>query len=178
MSIRDLMPIRRNRVDALPDRRGRLRDEPWPFLTLHREVDRLFDELMADFFPAPRKRWFGRSADNDGGAFLPAVDVKEKARSVVVTAELPGVDEKDIEVRLDGDTLVIRGEKHEEKESEENGWFRSERSYGAFVRSVPLPAEVDPERAEAAFRRGVLKVTLPKLKTARDDGRRIEVKTA
>ncbi|NOY81186.1 MAG: Hsp20/alpha crystallin family protein [Kiritimatiellaeota bacterium] len=178
MSIRDLMPIRRNRVDALPDRRRRFRNETSPFLTLHREMDRLFEELMADFFPAPRRRWFGRGTGIDEEPFLPAVDVREKARSVVVTAELPGVDEKDIEVRLDGDTLIIRGEKHEEKEDAENGWFRSERSYGAFVRSVPLPAEVDPERAEASFRRGVLKVTLPKLKTARDDGRRIEVKTA
>ena len=93
---------------------------------------------------------------------MPAVDVFEKEDKFVVKAELPGIKEEDIHVSVVGDTLSIRGEKKTETEVKEEDYYRSERSYGSFCRSIPLPSNVDANKIEASFEDGVLEVALPK----------------
>ena len=153
---------RRNRR-TLPVRR-----EEHPVLSLHREMNRLFEDFWRGFdFLSPFE---------DGGSwgvFTPRVDVEETADEVRVTAELPGLEEKDFELTLSGDTLVLRGEKREEREDEARGWH--ERSYGSFERTVALPVEVDADRATAQFKNGVLRVRLPK--SAKEQGKRIPIST-
>jgi HSP20 family protein len=123
--------------------------------------------------------WFGRSM---GGMLAPRVDVSETDREVVLAFELPGVDEKDIDVSLSGDQLTVKGEKKAEHEDHKNEAgqvvHRVERSYGAFQRTMTVPYRVDPEHVSAQFKDGVLKVTLPKPADAvgPPQGRRIEVR--
>jgi len=120
-----------------------------PFLDLHREVNRLFDDSL-------------RSMRDDGaGAMLsPKVDVCPTDDGWEITAELPGVDEKDIDLRLDGDMLTISGEKRDERKDDKNRFV--ERSYGSFTRSIQLPFTPDPEKVVADCDRGVLTIKLPK----------------
>jgi HSP20 family protein len=109
---------------------------------------------------------------------MPRVDVSESENEYEVTAELPGIDEKDVELTLADNVLTIRGEKkveREEKDKDKN-YYMSERSFGSFRRAVPLPAEVDEDRVEANFKNGVLTVHLPKSPQAQARTRRIEVK--
>jgi HSP20 family protein len=94
--------------------------------------------------------------------WMPAVDVFEKEDRFVIKAELPGMKEDDIDVSVVGDTLSIKGEKKTETEVKKEDYYRSERSYGSFYRSIPLPSNVDADKVEASFEDGVLQVTLPK----------------
>ena len=116
-----------------------------------------------------------------GGVLAPRVDVAEDEKAVTLTAELPGVDEKDIDVSLVDDQLTIRGEKrsehNEKKEEEGRTLHRVERSYGAFQRTLAIPYKVDPDQVSAQFKDGVLKVTLPKPPdaVAQKQGRKIEI---
>jgi HSP20 family protein len=100
--------------------------------------------------------------------------VNASDNEVRVSAELPGMDEKDVEVLVDNDVLTIRGEK--KSDSENHGRHFSERYYGRFERSLALPFEVDEEKAEASFKNGVLTVTIPKSATAKDTAKRITIK--
>lgn len=145
-----------------------------PFASFRREMDRLFD----DFFAPAEARSFAPSAQGGQGAgmIMPSVDVHETDQAFMVTAELPGIDLKDVELSLDDNVLTLRGEKRSEGNEEQGGRRYSERSFGRFERSIPLPAEVDAERVEASCENGVLKVTLPKNMQARDRSRRIEIK--
>lgn len=95
--------------------------------------------------------------------WTPAIDIFEKDDKFVVKAELPGMKEEDIDVSVVGDTLTIRGEKEAETEVEEDDYYRCERSYGSFVRSIPLPSTVNSDKIEANFEDGVLEVSLPKV---------------
>ena len=106
----------------------------------------------------------------------PALDVEETDNAVIVRAELPGLRSEDFTVETTADRLTIRGEKSVESEEQGRGFHRVERRYGAFVRSVALPCEVDRDRAEASYRNGVLRVTLPKTEAAK--ARRIKVNVA
>jgi HSP20 family protein len=130
------------------------------------QIDTLFED------------WFGR---NMGGVLAPRVDVAEDEKAVTLTAEVPGVNEKDIDVSLVGDQLTIKGEKrseHEEKKDVQGHVVhRTERSYGAFQRTITIPYQVDPEQVSAQFKDGVLTVTLPKRPdaVAQKQGRKIEV---
>jgi len=130
-------------------------------------------------------RWLPeRAGDDDSRAATafwrnlggPAVDIEDRADEVVVSAELPGLDKKDFEVEVEADRLILRGEKKASKEKREGNYYYSETSYGAFHRVIPLPAEVDRDKAEAAYKHGVLTVTLPKTEEAK--GRRIAVKVS
>lgn len=149
------------------------REEADPFYSLHREIDRLFDDFMGRGFGLTR---FGDFTDRFS-AFNPQVDVTENDKEIKVAAELPGLDEKDIEVSLSGDMLTISGEKKAEKEDKRENYYRMERSYGSFQRSVALPVEVDTEKVEATFKNGVLQVTLPKLHPGQETRKKISVKT-
>jgi HSP20 family protein len=156
-------------------------DKPWlpaawggreldPFRGFRTQLDTLFED------------WFGRSM---GGTLAPRVDVSETAKEVTLKVELPGVDEKDIDVSLSGNQLTIKGEKKTEQADEgkkegENGrvFHRVERSFGAFQRSMTVPFDVEPDKVAADFKDGVLTITLPKPQgaEAQPQTRRIEVK--
>jgi len=119
---------------------------------LRREMDRLWD----DYFGA------GRRALRPLAEFAPAVDVKETAEAVVVKAEVPGMDARDINISVTGDVLTIKGEKKSEREEKEQNYHLVERSYGSFSRSLVLPAAVNLDKIEAKYDKGVLTVTCPK----------------
>lgn len=135
----------------LPRKRESTLAERDPFVVLRREIDSLFDGFFTDGVPSRALK-----------AFDPRVDVTENDKEVRITAELPGVEEKDVEVSLTGDAITIKGEKREEKEEKGEEQYRLERSYGAFRRSFSLPCEVDADKAVASFKKGVLMVNLPK----------------
>ena len=123
--------------------------------------------------------FFGRSSSDlwgdDAGEFLPRVDVSETGKEVRITAELPGLDQKDVEVTVTNNMLRIKGEKKVEKEEEEGDYYHSERSYGYFDRTIALPQGIDADNATAKFKKGVLKVTIPKKPEAQSWRRKIEL---
>ena len=108
--------------------------------------------------------------------WMPAIDLKETENDVVVRAEIPGIDAKEVDVSVVGDVLYLRGEKREEKEEDDRGWHRVERRYGSFSRAIPLPCHVDPEKAKATADKGVLTVHLGK--RAEDTTRKINVEVS
>lgn len=144
------------------------REEQNPVVLLRREIDSLFDSFFHGFDLEPFESRFG--------AFSPKVDVKENDKEIRVYAELPGMDEKDIDVSLNKNTLTIRGEKKEEKEWEERDYYRVERSYGSFSRVIRLPVEVETDKIEAQFKKGLLTVKLPKSSKAVEGTKKITVK--
>jgi HSP20 family protein len=148
---------------------GRGNEELDPLLTLHREMNRLFGEVFYGSFQEPDAKPFGF----DRAMTWPSVEVAKTAKEIKVTAELPGIDEKDVRVELSNNVLTIDGEKKSEIE-DQNRWF-SERYYGHFERRIPLNWEVDEEKADASFRNGVLTVTLPKSAKALEHTKRIPV---
>lgn len=112
-------------------------------------------------------------------AFLPALDVADEEKEIVVTAELPGLDEKDIQVNLEGDVLAITGEKRSDRSESKEGATWTERRYGSFERRIPLPCEIDADSVRASFKKGVLELRLPKLEpTPRPKARVIPIETA
>jgi HSP20 family protein len=142
------------------------------FTALHTQMNRLFDQFLEGFDMEP----FGRGGHSEwGGAPVPKVDVAETEDSVHVTAELPGMKEDNIDVTLSDGNLVIRGEKKAEKEDKQKNYYRVERSYGSFQRSIPLPAEVDDQKVDASFKDGVLNIVLPKV-TPSKTSKKIAVK--
>ena len=140
-----------------------------PFTSFRREVDRLFD----DFFTPAEPRSF---AGQQGGAVWPSIDVEQTKGGYKVSAELPGLEQKDIEVELRDEFLTIRGEKRAERNEGEGHRAWTERSYGRFERTIRLPGEVDPAKTQAKFKNGVLTVELQTSAKAQDQIRKIEVK--
>lgn len=143
-----------------------------PFYRLQHDMNRLFDEAFSGF---------GASYGFSGRGFpvdvSPRLDMRETDTSIEIEAELPGVAEDDIHVEVVNDTLTIRGEKRHEKRDERDGDYRYvERSFGSFSRTIPLPYEIDPDAVDAAFKNGVLTVTLPKPAEARRTARKIAIK--
>lgn len=115
-----------------------------------------------DFFNRPFLPTMRRFFRSESGEWSPNIDVVEKDDRYLIKAELPGVNEEDVEVSLTGDMLTISGEKQEESEEERRGYYYAESSYGSFSRSITIPPTVDPDRIEANFNNGVLEVALPK----------------
>ncbi|GIK40693.1 MAG: hypothetical protein BroJett011_45260 [Chloroflexota bacterium] len=111
------------------------------------------------------------------GDFSPRVDVTENEKEVRITAELPGLEEKDIDVSLSNDVLTISGEKKAEREDKGDNYYRMERSYGSFHRSIPLPTEVDTDHCDATFKNGVLQITLPKVHL-KESAKKITIKAS
>lgn len=130
--------------------------------------DRLFEEFFRDIDAVPEGI----------PAFSARLDVAETDKAVTVTADLPGLEEKDIELSLNENVLSLKGEKKAESEEEGKNFYRKERTYGAFYREVELPAEIDAARVEATFKNGVLTVMLPKSEKAKEETRKIPIKTA
>ena len=135
-----------------------------PFLSLHREMNRLFDDVFRGTgLPAAT----GSQGQGDVGTFVNAsMNVSETDKEIRITAELPGVTEQDIDVSLDDDVLTIRGEKKFERKDDKENFHFVERSYGTFQRSLRLPYAVDSEQVQASFENGVLTVTRAEDRTA------------
>jgi HSP20 family protein len=110
------------------------------------------------------------------GLWSPQVEVRERGNNIVVRADLPGLSRDDVDIEIDNDSLIIRGERHNDWEDEQEGYYRSERSYGTFYRAIPLPDGIDPNACNATFKDGVLEVTLPRPAENQSRGRKIQVK--
>ena len=164
MELNDLAPFRHRRRQAA---RGTVLS---PFDRLHEEMDRLFD----DFLPQASN---GREFDSRLGA-LASIDLSEFDDALEIKADLPGMQEADIDVMLRDGALVISGERKHESEEKKKNYYRSERAYGAFTRNVPLPCEVDEDKIEAQFKKGVLTVYMPKTPAAKNNSRKIEIRAA
>ncbi|MEW5423345.1 Hsp20/alpha crystallin family protein [Amorphus sp. 3PC139-8] len=152
-----------------------------PFESLRREIENVFDTFGTGFWrrsaraPLSAERtWLPQMAF----PVSPAVDVTEKDAAFEITVELPGLDEKDVDVSVANGVLTIKGEKKEEKEEKQKDYYLSERRYGSFQRSFPLPEGVDSDKIEAVFKKGLLSVTLPKTPEAQNNKRKIDVKSA
>jgi HSP20 family protein len=139
-----------------------------PVLAMQRDINRMFDGFL-DRFNSPF------AANN--GAF-PRTDVAETDSEVEVSIELPGIDEKDIDVAIANDVLTIRGEKKNGREEKRQGYYLAERSFGAFHRAIALPPGVDGDKAKAEFKQGILTISLPKTPEARSKVKKIDVKAA
>jgi len=152
-----------------------------PFESLRGEVEQIFNEFTRGFGLPSMSRSLpslepSRRAQTSLSMTTPAMDVVEKEKEYQITAELPGLDEKDVEVSVADDTLTIAGEKKEEREETDNNCYFSERRYGSFQRSFQLPAGVDAEKIAAVFQKGVLTVTVPKSPEAQQKTKKIAVK--
>jgi HSP20 family protein len=153
-----------------------------PFESLRREVDRLFEDFDHNFWPASSRRSsfdtepFWRRELSWSGA--PAVDIVEKDTGYEIKADVPGFDEKDIEVKVADNTLIIKGEKKEEKEEKRKGYHLHERRSGSFERQFGLPGTVDADKIEANFTKGVLTIALPKKPEARKPEKKVEIKAS
>ncbi len=132
-------------------------------MSLRREMDRLFDDFMTDLpWAGKRSRWFDWPSREGFGHLLPSLDLSEEGSTYEVSVELPGMDEKNIELTVDDGVLTIKGEKKEEKEEKEKNYVLSERRYGSVHRSISIPDDVDDGKIEAKFDKGVLTVSLAK----------------
>lgn len=150
-----------------------------PFETLRREIDRVFDGMTGGWPFSSGRPMLNAVWPRDGQWRMnPAVDVAESDKEFEITAELPGMTEKDVELTLANDSLVIKGEKKDEREEQKADYYLSERRYGSFVRAFELPAGVDVGKIEASFAKGVLKVKLPKTAEAKNSETKIPVKAA
>lgn len=164
MAIRDIVPFGNRRREDLA-RRG----YESPFARMHEEMDRMFRDFFGDF-PMLREE------EGSDWALSPDLDVKETDKEIRIKAELPGVTEDDIDVRLEGNALILSGEKKEESEDKDGDYYRSECRYGSFTRTVPLNAEIDADNVDASFKDGVLRIRLPKLSEEKTGTKRIQVK--
>ena len=153
-----------------------------PFESLRREIDRLFEDFEWDVWRLPFRRSifdvepFWRRELTWGAA--PTVDIVEKNDAYEVTAELPGMDEKNIEVKLANGGLTIKGEKQEEKEEKKKEYHLHERRFGSFERRFAVPEGVDTDKIEASFKKGILTMRLPKKPEAIKPEKKIEVRAA
>lgn len=142
-----------------------------PFASLQNEINRLFEEFFdseSSFLPAS---W-------TGGAHSPALDIIETDKSFKIEAELPGMDQDDVEVNINDNYLTIKGEKKAYKEDKDENYVRRERSYGSYQRTVALPETANADKAKATFKKGVLWVEIPKKAEAVKPSRKVEVKEA
>lgn len=158
MNSKSLIPVGRDRSVA---RRGTTD----PFVALQREIDRLFED-------------FTHTWPTVGGTseLIPSMDVVETDKEIEITAELPGLQEKDVQVNFADDVLTIKGEKKAEKEEKDENYRLFERSYGSFLRTLELPPGIDPDAIKANISKGVLKVTVPKPAPAQV--KKVDVKAA
>jgi HSP20 family protein len=161
MDIKNLIPFGKKNIEVR-------REEENPFAMMQREMNRIFDSF--------NRNWGLGAFPEFTESFMPRMEVTEDAKAFTVTAELPGMSDKDIDLSISGDMLTIRGDKKEEKEDKNKNYYYSERSYGSFLRSIPLPGQVEADKVSASFTKGVLTITLPKTSAAIDATKKISVK--
>lgn len=146
-------------------------EDSHPLYGLQHRMNSIFDDFFKGFGIEPFSRF---STDS---AFVPQMNIVENDREVIISAELPGVEQDDLEISVEDGALIIKGEKKCEIEKEDKNYYRMERSYGTFARVVQLPAKVDEEKIQARLKKGVLKVTIPKLPEAQTSRKKIEIKS-
>ena len=153
---------------------ARLTGSPFSFMRrFSEEMDRLFGDVSLGRGLASG---FGRLANLEDSMWSPQVEAFEREGKLIVRADLPGLTKDDVDVNITDDAITIRGERRQQREEKEEGYYRSERSYGSFYREIPLPSGINSEDANATFRDGVLEITLPA--PAREPrSRRIEIGT-
>ncbi|MDB5609556.1 MAG: heat shock protein [Bradyrhizobium sp.] len=155
MRLQSLVPFREAGAMMRPD---------FGLFGLHREIDRLFSEFAQGMGP------------NGLQSIVPNIEISETDKAIEVSAEMPGLERKDVEISIDDDTLTIRGEKKVEENQKDKNVQLSERSYGVFYRVLQLPPGIDPSSVQATMSNGILKVTIPK--PAKSEPKKIEVKEA
>ena len=163
-------------VGTSPEPFGRLFE---PLASVRRDIDRFFESL-APSFPRgidfdPFRHW-GSAFALGRSELAPQVEVTEQTKAYEISAELPGVDEKDVNVTLQDHTLIVSGEKKSECKEEKKDYYLSERSYGSFQRSFRLPEDVNEDKISAKFEKGVMTISLPRVATAKSKGRQIPVR--
>jgi HSP20 family protein len=140
------------------------KEDPWT--SQYRSLNKMMDELL--HLPTEAGKI---------GAFVPPVTLTDRGRDFLLTTELPGMDANDIHIQLENNSLIIKGEKKNEHETQDGHHYRFERSYGSFARSIAFPSKVNPEKVEANFKNGVLQVTVNKADETIKDTRKITIKT-
>lgn len=164
----NILPLRR-RGNTMPARR----ENESPVMAIQNEMNRMFDQFFNDPFTLLSVPSLRSVAD-----FMPRIDVSETDTAMQVTAELPGMDEKDIQLSLENDSLIISGEKKNDIEEKGKNFHRVERSYGSFQRVIPLVSEVQSDKVEATFKNGVLNISLPKTPAAAKQTHKIAIKSS
>jgi len=164
-----MLPIRRQEKQTF---------HPDPFVQFRQEIDQLFDTAFGGFgFPSTG---FGREltpmAQTDW--LKPTLDIGASEKEYTITVELPGVDEKEVQLELINDTLKIKGEKKQQKEEKEKNYYRMERSYGSFQRVLSLPEDADQEKINAVYKNGIMKITIPRKAAPKTEVKQIEIKTS
>lgn len=149
-----------------------------PFDQLHQDMDRLFDNLWRGIGLPSRWGYEAVLPRLAGSLLKPTLDIGSTEKAYNISVEIPGADEKDVQIELQNGNLTIRGEKKQEKEENGKNYYRRERSYGAFQRVLSLPEDVDVDGISAAFKKGVLRITLPRKAMARSDVKQIEIREA
>lgn len=165
MTVRDLLPFGKTSV---PVNRG-----VNPIISFQEEMNRLFHDFFGEMSMPSLLR--GRES---ALSIYPAVDVSENDKGFTITAELPGLDAQDIQVDAAEGYLTIKGEKRQEEKEEREGYFRQERSYGAFQRIVAMPDTAHLDKAEASYKNGVLTLSIPKKAGTQNKTHKIEIKQA
>jgi len=155
MRLKSLVPFREGGGLTRPD---------FGLFGLHREIDRLFSEFAQGIGP------------NGMQNIAPNIEISETDKAIEVSAEMPGLERKDVEISIDDDTLTIRGEKKIEENKQDKNVQLSERSYGVFLRVLQLPPGIDPSSVQATMSNGILKIVIPK--PAKSEPKKIEVKEA
>ncbi|MGE5818734.1 MAG: Hsp20/alpha crystallin family protein [Deltaproteobacteria bacterium] len=158
---------KKKKTRALAPRRASSELSPWS------DLDGMFEDFLGrrlrPFWP---ERWWPAASMKIS---TPAVDLYEEKDDIVVKAELPGMEKDNIEVNLSGNRLTIKGEKKQEEEVKKEGYYRSERSYGSFLRTLELPTEVQTDKVKAAFKNGILEIHLPKTEEAKKKETKVNV---
>lgn len=180
VNLKKWIPFKRG--DNVPGRRSSDSNED-PMTRIQREINDVFSRMER----ATGEGWMSRPSweleesffgDFSPANFSPSIDLSEEGNHLRVTAELPGMDADDVDVVVKDDRLRIHGEKGVEESQGEQGFYRTERSWGSFTRTVPLPTKIDDSRAEATFDKGVLNIRLPKVEEdEHEEGTRIDVTT-
>ena len=166
------IPVRYNKV------KDRDRDKDRSLSVLHDEVDRLFDDFFNRSALSPFRSRSSMLEGITGNLLKPRLDLSVTEKEYTVSVEIPGVSEKDVNLELVHETLTIRGEKKQEKEEKKKNFYRLERSYGAFQRTLSLPEDANRDKIRAEFKNGVLNITIPRMQLSGARAKQIEIKQA
>jgi len=143
-----------------------------PMQSFQKNMNDVFDNFFKEF----EENFLPRQSGAEKSDFLPRIDVAETDKEITVSAELPGLTEKDVEITMDHGILSIKGEKQQQSEEKQGHYHYVERKYGSFYRGIPIPADIEQNKIEAAFKNGVLRISLPKKEITGSQSRRIKVK--
>lgn len=165
-----------NQAAALPVQRSGHMHNQNPIAQFHQEVDRMFDSLFRGFgFPTLGfGRDYGPALRSDW--FKPTLDIAAGEKDYTISVELPGVDEKDVQLELSDDTLVIKGEKKQEKEEKDKNYYRMERAYGSFQRVLSLPEDAEQDGIAASYKHGILTVVIPRKARTEPKAKQISIR--